>query len=399
MADTATLASLLSGSGTGYGGGSKKRRLAETLAMQAADTSPIQSPFQGLARLAQAWAAKDMMGTSGGEANAIADILAPSTYESGNSGQNVTGDIPGMGQISTPVPQITETSDPKRQAIISAITSGAVEPDAFNAAIVDKLGGGKPKDLIKLGSDDRLFDPNNNTQIVGAAPNPNKPFNPDGTPNEAYQQYEMEKAARGASRTNTNVTLNTDKAFGTQLGEGAAKSIDASAAAARGAVQTINMANMIRSAIASGKVMAGPTTTLKMAGAQLFGGDQNKLNETRKVIYGLANLALSARGQLKGQGQISDYEGKLLQKASSGDIDNLSLGEINTIADLADRAGRIAIQNNANLVAKARQVPGSSSMPDFYNVEMPAPYAPQTAAPQGGGRKILKYNPATGKLE
>jgi hypothetical protein len=204
-------------------------------------------------------------------------------------------------------------------------------------------------------------------------PNPNQPFNADGSPNKAYQDYEISKGQKSAPQT--NLTVNTEKTFGSNLGEGAAKILDTSAAAAQSGLKTITTVNQLKSALDSGKVSAGPGATFGQVGRQIFGGDPDKIVATRQAIQGLAQLTLAARGQMKGQGQISDYEGKLLAKATSGDIDSMTVPEIRAIADVADRAARMAIRTNKGYVDKARKVPGSGSMPDFYNVDEPPPYS------------------------
>jgi hypothetical protein len=73
----------------------------------------------------------------------------------------------------------------------------------------------KTKDPIKLGKGDRLIDPTNYSEVVGALPdpeeiNPNKPFIVvDGkvVPNKAYQDYEIAKARAGAA--SNNISVNT----------------------------------------------------------------------------------------------------------------------------------------------------------------------------------------------
>lgn len=223
---------------------------------------------------------------------------------------------------------------------------------------------------------------------------PNKAFNPDGTPNPDYQQYEQ--GLRVAGRPVTSVNVNANKSFGTALGDQAAKILDNSKAAADGGIKTIATVNQLRSALDTGKVSAGPGATFGQVFRQISGGDEGKIVATRQAIQGLAQLTLAARGQMKGQGQISDYEGKLLQKATSGDIDSMTVPEIKAIADVADRAARVSIRANKANVDKARKVAGSdSSIVDFYNVDEPPAYS--TAAP--AGPKTLHYNPQTGRLE
>jgi hypothetical protein len=61
----------------------------------------------------------------------------------------------------------------------------------------------KSKELIKAGKDDRFFQPGTLKEVISAAPEKidyNKPFLPDGTPNEAYQEYSHKNRAYGANR-------------------------------------------------------------------------------------------------------------------------------------------------------------------------------------------------------
>jgi hypothetical protein len=242
----------------------------------------------------------------------------------------------------------------------------------------------------KISKNDRIVNPVTGETVIGAAPEPvdyNKPFLPDGTANSAYQDYSLRKAATG--RPQTNVSVSGDKSFATQIGSDAVKQLSASKAAADGAVQTINTAGRIRAALDSGQVTAGPGASAIQFFNQIAGGDPQKVVATRQTIQGLAQLTLSARSALKGQGQISDFEGKLLAKAASGDIDSMTVPEIRTITDVAESAARSAIQRNSQNVAKARKQPGVDNLVDFYDVAMPAPYQPtqtqQAAQPQQGG--------------
>lgn len=191
-----------------------------------------------------------------------------------------------------------------------------------------------------------------------------------------------EVAQAGAS----NIVVNQDRSFFDKLAGEVGQGIANQAAAAKDAVKTIRSADQIRDALATGKVTAGPGTTLRMAGAQVaaalgFSTDQEGLVQTRQTIQGLAKLALGARAQLKGQGQISDFEGKTLQKAETGDINDLSLPEIKAIADVADKAARFEIQRNSANVAKLRNNPkADKALVDFMDVEEPPAY--QSKAPQ-----------------
>jgi hypothetical protein len=255
---------------------------------------------------------------------------------------------------------------------------------------------------IKLGKDDRLLDPNDPTKtLVDIAPPPpdfNKPFDPrNGAPQIPYQDYEINKARAGRPQTSVNVSA--DRSFGTQLGENAGKILDASHAAASGGIQTLNTVAQIKGALATGKVAAGPGASAIQFFNQISGGNPEKVVATRQAIQGLAQLTLAGRAALKGQGQISDYEGKLLAKASSGDIDSMTVKEIEAIANVADRNARISIRLNRQNVDKARKAaPNNQDLVDFYDVSEPPPYAQpvaQAGAPEIkviGGKTYHKIN-------
>lgn len=198
------------------------------------------------------------------------------------------------------------------------------------------------------------------------------------TPNRPVQDFQM--GLRRAGRPQTTVNVNADKPFAAALGTGAAGILEASSNAARGGAQTLGTVNQLRAAINTGKVMSGPGTTAIQFFNQVAGGDPAKLQATRATMQGLAKLTLDARGSLKGQGTITDREQALLERAVSGDLDRLTIPEIRTITDVAERAAKAAIAANRSNVERARAVPGSGNVVDFYNVDEPA--AAPTSAPQ-----------------
>jgi hypothetical protein len=392
---------------------------------QGGSTAPVQSGYEGIARALQgpinAYMAKQLRGEyedkQADQYGKIADILAPGAFTAAPGPKQATS-LPGVGDIDTSTPQISETPNPNRDAIIAAMQSGVVKPDAFSTAIADKLGFGKASEYDPT----PRYDQNGNAYLVGKdgttkpltgvkardkmeiAGN-GQPYNPyavqptqnfsskdkpfdsaTGAPNQAVQDFELSKAK--TSRPQMSVNVSADRSFGTQLGENAGKILDASHSAAAGGIQTINTVSQIKDALATGKVTAGPGASAVQFFNQVAGGDPEKVAATRKTIQGLAQLTMAGRSALKGQGQISDYEGKLLAKASSGDIDSMTVGEIATIAEVADRNARISIRLNKSNVDKARKAaPGNQDLVDFYNVDEPPAYAP---APKKSGRFTIE---------
>jgi len=166
------------------------------------------------------------------------------------------------------------------------------------------------------------------------------------------------------------MTINTgEKSLKTQLGTNVANALETSATQARSAINTLGVVTNIRNALVTGKVITGPGTTARQIFLQLSGNNPEALAQTRQVIQGLAQLTLNSRGLLKGQGQVSDFEGRLLEKAQSGNIDNLTGTEISTVIDVIERQGRDAIKLNKTYVQKAK----TGDVFDFFDVDEPAP--------------------------
>jgi hypothetical protein len=193
-----------------------------------------------------------------------------------------------------------------------------------------------------------------------------------------------------------NVNVGSEKPFSQALGTGAANILEASSAAARSAVQTLGTVKQIKEAINSGKATAGPGTTALQFFRQISGNDPQTLQATRATIQGLAQLTLNSRGKLKGQGTITDYETKLLERAVSGDIDNLSLPEIGTIVGVAERGAKNEIKINSENVNRARAIPGSGDIVNFYSVSEPSDALPAAQQPKA---KIWRWNPEKGVME
>lgn len=135
--------------------------------------------------------------------------------------------------------------------------------------------------------------------------------------------------------------------------------LDSSKAAAAGAVERMNSINQIRGAL--GNAYVGPFANQRMTMAQLSelinpaGADSNeKLQNTRALINGLAKMALDSASQLKGQGQISNEERALLMKASSGSNDTMTVPELKMLADISERVATRQYQSHQGLLGRAK---------------------------------------------
>lgn len=187
----------------------------------------------------------------------------------------------------------------------------------------------------------------------------------------SFNDWVTQKAKAGAS----NVSLKVSNA----LGEGAAKQVgpmlEASAAQATGANQQIATSDSLIKAVDSGKVIAGPGASFRMYAAQLaqtagLGGKDTAeaIANTRSAIQGLAQATVAARGGLKGQGQVSDYEGKLLARAVAGDIDSMTPAEIKQIAQVNKRLSQQVIAQHKAFLSKAQKDPTLAPLATFFDV-------------------------------
>lgn len=170
-----------------------------------------------------------------------------------------------------------------------------------------------------------------------------------------------------------------------------------SATATQGAVNMADAAQRTLTAIERGGVIAGPGASLRLRGAQvasLFGfGGKDAVAQTRQVVRALAESSIEARKELAGQGQVTENEAKAVQKAMSGDIDDLTVEEIRDISRLNIRAAVMRAQRHNEMLQSVPDsaaglrpfyaVPRAGELlridPKVYSADPPAP-----AAGQGG---------------
>lgn len=147
-------------------------------------------------------------------------------------------------------------------------------------------------------------------------------------------------------------------------------------------MRLVDSAGRILDAADSKNLFAGPGANLLLKGAQVADvlgiggrGVQEKIANTRTVVRGMAEQAVAARSQLGGQAQISNSEQELLSKATSGDIGELTAGEIVQIAELNDRLGRQLYSMHGDQLNNLGDDPNLAGLKKFYRV-------PQIAAPR-----------------
>ena len=164
-----------------------------------------------------------------------------------------------------------------------------------------------------------------------------------------------------------------------KVGEGLAKEIgpmmSESRAAALGAVDTVDTVQRAQAAIAKGLVNVGPTATIRQKVGQVaqllgVGGTETEeqLVNTRNLIRSLGQFSLAARKQLKGQGQVSDFEGKLLIKAESGEIEDMTIPELKSFLNVTDRLARKQHSLHQQNLKTMRANPKLAEVAPFYDV-------------------------------
>lgn len=174
---------------------------------------------------------------------------------------------------------------------------------------------------------------------------------------------------------------------------------------AKGAVQTMDAANRIASAVNSGQVNIGPGATVKQTLDQVsnvlgVGGKDadERLANTRQVMRGLAQFTLGARKQLAGQGPITDFETRVLNKAESGEIDQLTAPELKALVDVTARASKAAYNEHQRIVGVMGKHERHKEIVPYYQVPALPEYTGFSASP-GASPKVRTYNPNTGNIE
>lgn len=213
---------------------------------------------------------------------------------------------------------------------------------------------------------------------------PNKAFNVTGgkmSANNPLQAYELNKSKAGA--TKLTVVNEADKSMAKQIGP----MMEKSAAAVSGSVNLANAADRIIGTLDKGDGYFGPTASLRLKGAQfadllgVAGKDTaEKITNTRQVIRAFAESSIEARKELQGQGQVTENEAKAVDKAISGNIDDLTVPEMRDLANLnKKRAAMQAFQHRERLKKTPSElqpfytVPGLDGLADQHNAQPKLP--------------------------
>lgn len=194
----------------------------------------------------------------------------------------------------------------------------------------------------------------------------------------SFEQWDHNRKRAGAS----NVTVKTDVKTGESLASQVGPMMKDSALGAEAAVKQVDAAQRIARSVDSNKMFVGTGANIKLKATQLADmlgiagrDDTEKLANTRQAIRGLAELTLQGRQQMKGQGAITESEGRLAEKAMSGDISDLTAGELKQLAQASERAARFNHAQHERKMAGVRGRREFDGVSTFYEAPpMPAEY-------------------------
>jgi hypothetical protein len=152
----------------------------------------------------------------------------------------------------------------------------------------------------------------------------------------------------------------------------------------QGNAASTQLADIARYRVSLDTAITGPFADQRLAGARIanalgFVGDKG-INSSRELIQGNAEMALGARGMLKGQGEITKDEQKLLIQARAGDI-NFTKGELKTLFNVFERASTAQYTQSRKLLESASKESPTARM--FLDNMQPLaqPEPPKPAAP------------------
>ena len=187
-------------------------------------------------------------------------------------------------------------------------------------------------------------------------------------------QYRTELLNRRAAGK-TDINLRIPVKVGEGLAGNVKEIVNETRSAAQGAVGTIETADRILKAVEGGNVNLGPGATLRNKGDQFMqvlgiaGKDQTeRLVNTREVMRGLAQQTVEARKKLRGQGQVTENEGKLIARAESGEIDDFTLPELKSFLNVSKRLARQVHSEHRRIVGVMAKDDATKGLVPYYEV-------------------------------
>lgn len=286
----------------------------------------------------------------------------------------------------------------------AAAAMGQVDPEqmvAYELAQADpiKYGGAfasslKPKAAdMKVVGDTLLSIQNGKASEVWKKPeqiDPNKPFmmqNGQVVPNPAYQQFELERASRGAARTDVRVDA-APKAFWQDFGRNASDQLFKEREAAQGAATSLQSIGEIRRAVQGGSFQ-GSGAELKLGSAkalQALGMPYDAKTVANSEVFN-AQANEFVLGKIKGLGaNPSNADREFIEKTVPRlQTDPAALPEL---LNFLEGKERVKLQSYNTKIRGVQSQPGGQSIP--LSLEVPEPEMPKAPATGGAGGLTIR---------
>lgn len=263
--------------------------------------------------------------------------------------------------------------DPMAQLSYGAFKHGLIKPTDYLASLR------KDTTPIKLGAgesliDQRTYKPLATNPKPEEQPSAIKEYNfakAQGYPG-TLEQFLLAQKRAGAS----NVNVSMDKGFGDTFAKDAAAFLAKSRDQANASANTLRTLDRIDSVMRSGNVITGPLATPQLVWSQIadalkIGGKDNaeKLANTAQLIKSSADLALDGAARMAGQGQITEAERALINKASGGGIDSMTVPEIRGLMGALRKVNAANINQHQDNMKKVG--PEFQKFAPFYQVDIP----------------------------
>ncbi len=191
-------------------------------------------------------------------------------------------------------------------------------------------------------------------------------------PNNPLIKAKAQIAAAG--KPQTTVINKIENKAAESIAREAGEVLKQSSISVESAFQLKDTANQILAAIKNRNAIIGPYANQRLSLAQMadtlgIGGRNNeeKLQNTRELMMGLARLGAEARLLGKGQGAMTEGESRLYQRVLTGEIDNLSIPEIKTIANGANKVANIKIMNHNKKLEVVNELPGTQGIAKLFD--------------------------------
>lgn len=292
--------------------------------------------------------------------------LIPSPQGQAASAALAGGGGPTVGNAAA-MPKV----DPFNQQLFEAMRLGQIKPMDYLTATK------KDNAPIKLAAGEGLYQPGTYKPLVlnpkeDATPKEWTLYQLSGAPERgiSFDQWDLTRKKAGATNIGMpKIEIKMGESVAGQVGP----MVKDSKVQVQGAVGMFDSADRIQKALDSGKVSTGPFTTQIQTVKQLIqkvgGGSDDGIRQTRQVIKGLAQMSVEARKELQGQGQVTDSESAAVAKAESGDINDLTTGELQDLVTLTKRAAHYRAKNHQSLLDSMSAQDATKGSVPFYKVQ------------------------------